>query len=265
MPDSPRAPVKFDDPPVVEVVCGVQFSLPKPLKAAHIGGYWDTIRSEFPNTEDVAPLQPFIDGEEGIQSIEFTSIPPLRRSWFVEPSGRHLVQLQEDRFLFNWKRVSDADEYPSYDKVIARFNERLDGFAEFLKSMNLGEPRFTMFEMTYVNIIRVENGLDVERPWRVLSDHLCRESAHRFLPQPEAFNWNTAYSLPNSSGKLHVIAQTSRSTKTGEKVLRLELAARGRANQNRQAWFDTAHEWITQGFADVTAADIQRNNWKRSS
>jgi uncharacterized protein (TIGR04255 family) len=268
MPELRLAPVKFGSPPVVEVVCGAQFALPKPLKTAHLGGYWDTIRGDFPLTEDAAPVPPLVDADDA-QSVEFLTMPPLRRAWFIEPGGRHLIQLQEDRFLFNWKRTAPGDEYPSFEKVVAGFNEHLHGFVRFLSSAGLGEPKFTMLEMSYVNIIQAANGLDVNRPWRFLADHMCREDKARFLPAPEAFSWNTSYPLPDSSGRLQVTAQTASSKASGEMVVRLELIARGRPNDmsegGRASWFQLAHDWITQGFADVTTADIQEKFWKRSA
>lgn len=268
MPESRRAPVKFGSPPVVEVVCGAQFALSKPLRTAHLGGYWDTIRDRFPVTEDMAPVPPLLDGDD-VQAVEFMTMPPLRRAWFIEPAGRHLIQLQEDRFLYNWKRNDSGDEYPSFQKVVAGFNEHLAGLVRFLSSAGLGEPRFTMFEMSYVNIIQAANGLDINRPWRFLTDHLCRGDANRFLPPPEAFSWSTSYPLPDSRGRLQVVAQTASSAANGEKVVRLELIARGRPNDTgengRAAWFEVAHEWITQGFADITSAEIQTQFWNRSA
>jgi uncharacterized protein (TIGR04255 family) len=51
-------PVKFDRPPVAEVACGILFGTTVPLRAAHIGLYWQRIRDEFPRIEEAPPLSP---------------------------------------------------------------------------------------------------------------------------------------------------------------------------------------------------------------
>lgn len=51
MPTPPRPPVKFDRPPVVEVVCGILFSTERLFRTAHVGLFWDKVRSEFPRIE----------------------------------------------------------------------------------------------------------------------------------------------------------------------------------------------------------------------
>jgi uncharacterized protein (TIGR04255 family) len=46
----------FGKPPVIEVVCGVQFEPVEGLLAPHLGSFWDQIRSEFPRCREVPPL-----------------------------------------------------------------------------------------------------------------------------------------------------------------------------------------------------------------
>jgi hypothetical protein len=36
--------VKFDKPPVVEVVCGIRFDAEGKLKVAHLGAFWATLK-----------------------------------------------------------------------------------------------------------------------------------------------------------------------------------------------------------------------------
>jgi uncharacterized protein (TIGR04255 family) len=111
------ARVKFDRPPVVEVACGVLFATAKPLRGAQLGLYWQRIRETFPRIEEAPPLAPVIEAQgSGPSAVElgylFGPLPPLRRTWFISQDGRNLVQVQEDRFVFNWKKAAEDDEYP---------------------------------------------------------------------------------------------------------------------------------------------------------
>jgi uncharacterized protein (TIGR04255 family) len=266
-------PVKYDSPPVVEVVCGVMFS-GTPVQTMHIGAYWDRIRTEFPKVEDAAPLSPIVE-EDGqpMTFIEWSTLPPARRAWLYNADGSHLLQIQADRFLFNWKHTLGATGYPSYNVVFAEFEKHLQAFIDFMRNDCGKELTYRQFEMTYVNHITQANGLTPGAECAVLVDHM-RQGGARFLPEIENFNFSQCYKLPNGNGRLHVLAQTAIKAPGGDRMMRLDLVARGIPKNlgevsdgdiARKEWFDLAHEWITHGFADITSLDIQKNIWKRTS
>lgn len=256
MPSNKRKPVKFTTPPVVEVACGIAFSLPSPLKTAHVGLYWSTVINAFQVAQEAPPLpltveHPENEGPGTAVQFELMNLPPLRRSWLINREGTNLLQVQEDRFLFNWKRTDAQPDYPSYEHVVSEFRSHWAGFRRFLSTNDLGAPTVRQLEMTYFNVIK---GSSTD----FLVDHTRSRGANRLLPEPEAVNWRTQYVLPDSMGRLHVTALSTRNVPTGEKAIRLELTARGmprdaRSEPAHDAWFDLAHEWITQGFADITS------------
>jgi len=267
-----RSHVEFTKPPVVEVACGVLFFSPQPLLSAHVGAFWDRVRSEFPRVEDAPPL-PSVVEQLGVgtgQALEFSSVPPLRRSWMLSEDGRNLIQLQQDRFLFNWKRTADGDSYPHYSAVVEQFERHLDSFLTFFREVASAEVSFRQFELVYVNHISKANGLDITGLDSLLVDHIRDRNAERFLPEPEGLSWSTAYALPDGRGRLHVAAQTAINLPTNEKLVRLDLTARGisldASAEGRRQWFDMAHEWITRGFADVTSPTLHDESvWGRTS
>lgn len=261
---------KYDRPPVVEVACGVLFSTPTPLRTPHIGLYWETIKRDFPRVEEAPPLDPVIEnhGAMGVMQFGVGFLPPIRRNWFVSADGGSLIQVQEDRFLFNWKKAEGADRYPSYDKVIARFDEHLAGFRRVLEKLEVGDVAYRQFELTYFNHItlgRSDSGVDVSEA-TVLVDHVRAAAPDRFLGEPEAINWVNVYALPNSEGRLYATAQSARAP-DGGRIVKLDMTARGipadPSENRRKAWFDQAHIWITKGFADITDPNVQENVWMR--
>lgn len=262
---SGREPVQFDRPPVLEVACGVSFSLPKPLKTAHIGSYWSRVSQDFPRWDDAAPIANIVEGPGAPDSTDINlqfeqfAMPPLRRAWLINDPGTHLLQLQEDRFLFNWKRTAQGNAYPSYKNVIAGFRSYWAGFKTFLADEGIGDPVPKQLEMTYFNILPGAH---------YLRDHLRDAKSDRFLADPDAVNWRSVFTLPDSCGRLHITAASARNATTGEKVIRLDLLARGLpkdpSEKSCEAWFDLAHEWITQGFADVTTSEAHRE-WGRTA
>lgn len=247
------------------------FSTPIPLKAAQVGLFWQAMRDTFPRLEEAPPLSSAIENirDQPTQEIQFGALPPLRRTWLLNADGRHLIQIQEDRFLFNWKRTEDEDNYPSYERVIEPFDRYFAEFMKFLVAEGVGQPTYRQFELTYVNFIGSLNELVKVGETGVLVDHIRDASRDRFLPLPEGFNWTTAYSLPDNAGRLRLAAHTALRQPGGERIVRLDLTARGipadSAETGRRPWFDMAHEWITHGFADATSPILHKEVWRRTS
>jgi len=262
-----RPPVKFDKPPVVEVACGVFFFLPKPLKSAHVGLYWSRVSTEFPRCDDAQPIAPVFENPGAADSLELSfqlepvALPPLRRAWLINEPGTHLLQIQQDRFLFNWKRVDESPAYPSYAQVIADFRVQWRRFKDFLAEQELGEPSVTQLEMTYFNFVPGNKQ-------SVLRDHVRDAASGRYLPLPDAVAIKHMYSMPDGNGRLHVSAGSARQTTTGVLGTRIEMTARGlprdTSNEGCDKWFDLAHEWITHGFADITT-DSAHVTWGRTA
>src|SRR4051794_29636475 len=113
-------PVKlpeYDNPPLNEVVIGVQFESLKKFTASHLGLFWSRIRTEYPKSEDNHPLlhqkelfDPTPSSANDQQFLIATGKVP--RSWFLSTDGRQLIQLQHDQFLRNWRKLTPDDEYP---------------------------------------------------------------------------------------------------------------------------------------------------------
>jgi uncharacterized protein (TIGR04255 family) len=261
--------VRYDHPPVIEVVCGVLFGALPRLRTAHVGVFWDKVRRQFPRAEEAPPLSAVIESTTGTPWLEIALgvVPPFPRSWFLSEDDHRLIQLQRDRFLYNWRRSSPDDgSYPSYDTIMVDFERLWSEFREFVSVENLGELAARQLELTYVSVIP-EASIPDHDP--VFVDHARESSLTRFLPIPESFEWRTSYLLPDDCGRLHMLASSAREIATGAPIRRLETTARGindaAAAGDMRNWFDLAHEWVVRGFADVTTERMQTDVWRRVS
>jgi uncharacterized protein (TIGR04255 family) len=241
--------VKFDNPPVVEVVCGVRFDTGGKMKVAHVGAFWAALKDAYPVADEAPP----------IMRGPFEPPPDIApRTWLITSDGSELIQLQKDWFLLNWKKMRDSQAYPSYDQVKTKFNRRFSEFLRFLASHHI-PISYKEFELTYVNHVSRSNGLAEVGEGALLIDHTFAEK-DRFLPAPAEINWKTSYPLPQGYGRLNVTAHTGVLTATGERLVRLDLQAvglpGGSPESHMEEWFELAHEWITRGFADITAPEL---------
>ena len=64
---------------------------------------------------------------------------PVRR-WFIHKSETRLLQVQNDRFIHNWRKVGPADEYPHYETIRPIFLTEWTRFYGFL------EARLSVFQ-----------------------------------------------------------------------------------------------------------------------
>jgi uncharacterized protein (TIGR04255 family) len=263
----------YKKPPVIEVVCGVQFDSLDALTAPLLGIFWQSIRDEYPKTQSMPPLGAVVEripkahGNDRVQ-VEVVETPPLPRTFFVHRSENWVMQIQGDRFLHNWRRTSDADEYPRFPAVFPKFWNAWLRFREFCMHEGLGELTANQLELTYINHISLGVGWQtLAGVGNVLPDIKWRTS-ERFLPNPESMAWNVSFRLPEDRGRLHVVFKHAIRRVDSVPVLLCELTARGAPLSNDEPalrdWFNMGREWIVRGFADLTDERIQHELWERT-
>ena len=256
----------FNNPPVIEVVCGVHFKSINNLLAPHFGLLWEKFKTDYPSCQEVAPLAPVIEQfeEERKIGLDFQEVPPLPRIWFIHKSDNGIIQVQRDRFLHNWRKVQPEDEYPRYPKVIELFKSMLSQFESFLHENKFEKLVPLQYEMTYINHIwEGEGWSNLLEIGKVLPDHSFRQNSKRFLPEPERLNWGTSFLLPDKAGRMHVTIRNGKRRDDGKPMIVLDLTVRGIGKEGMEAWFDLAREWIVCGFADLTGDEIQKTIWGR--
>jgi hypothetical protein len=86
-------------------------------------------------TEDVPELPSTIEEPGGPAALpprlEIMERPRVR-AWFQSSDRTQLLQLQNNRVAYNWKKGAIDHQYPSYDEVERRFRETLPVFEEFV-------------------------------------------------------------------------------------------------------------------------------------
>ncbi len=273
MDQSPKAEKPFPDyenPPVIEVVCGILFKPISALLSPYIGILWEKYKSEYPQCSEVAPLDPVIErfDEPPQMALELADVPPLARIWFIHEKGNGIIQVQRDRFLHNWRKVNPEDEYPRYHVVKQMFRDRLFKFQAFLEENSLGSIEPLQYEMTYINHIPKGEGWEnLGEIGRIFPDFAFRIKEDRFLPEPSTVNWRTTFALPEKATRMHVVIRHVKVRDSGLPMLLLELTVRGIGTDGSPEgmwnWFDLAREWIVRGFADLTGKEVQKKEWRR--
>jgi len=268
MAQEPNLP-SYRQPPLNEVVCGVQYEPLTSFTSVHFGKFWSRVRDMYPKAEDREPLVEVFEGGRGMeaQNTVVFQMPPLRRVFYVDDSGNYLLQLQPSRFLSNWRKLKDDDAYPRFDVAYERFVRGWQEFVGFAKDEQVGPAQVNQYELTYINHIFETNAPFPE----AIQDYLGLFSwknalTLNFLPAPRFANVRLQFALPNGRGTLHVTLNHGKRLADQKGVMVLDLTARGPSRRtdgaDMEEWFNAAHETIVKGFTDLTTAEAQ-TKWER--
>lgn len=255
----------YKKPPVIEVVCGIAFKKIEQFKAPHLGLFWQKIRADYPTCQHAPPLGFPPDPSELAADFEL----PLPRIWFINEKMNGLIQLQNNRFFYNWRKMRAEEPYPHYRSVIKEFKTNLIIFQKFLEEEKLEPFKPADCELTYINhIFKGEGWETISDINGVLPDISWRSKNTRFLPEPLNIGWMASFALPEDKGQLHVKLDQVAHSIDRRPILRLEVSAKGLGSDKSQKaiwdWFEIAHKWIVCGFTDLTSLRIQQTFWERS-
>src|SRR5580700_8740811 len=118
----------FRSPPVVEVVCGVQFAPLAELRSAHVGLFWQRVRETYPIARDAFAL-PAIVENFGAPSPQAATLPMFTmgggmlvpRVQVFDERGGQMIQIQNGRFHHNWEKQRGEEPYRRYKNIRPAF------------------------------------------------------------------------------------------------------------------------------------------------
>jgi len=262
MPQHSQPLPEFDDPPVIETVVSVQFDPLPALRTAHLGLLWNEYHAAFPKTEDRPPLGPvreqFPEAPVARLGLRLQTLesPPVPRLWFINDRRNEMIQVQNGRFVKNWRKEGEGEQYPRYEKTIRPHFDRDYGiFLEFLEKHGFGKPAVNQCEITYVNHILAGQG------WERASD---LENIFTFWRSPdltppgpaEDLQMHARFVIPGEEGmpigRLHVDLQPAIRTSDNHPMYVMEITARGQMGDGLD-FLDIGREWIVQTFKRLTS------------
>jgi uncharacterized protein (TIGR04255 family) len=268
----------FENPPLFEVVLGVQFSELRHFRTFHAGLLWDSKfrKAGFPKCVEQPPLDPVFEtfgvpneGQTRIQLVQMPG-PVVPRLWFISAAGTQLVQVQSNRFLHNWRQTQGDSAYPRYETVREHFFEELVQLEAFLSEEQIGTIEPNQCEVTYVNHLELQEGV----PWHHLENifvffksDICRtRQEHGAITEFEDGRFSFRHVIRDAAsgnpiGRLHIDAQAARES-DGKPIIRLNLTARGAPRspnlQGVADFLDIGRLAIVDTFTTITTKDMHQ-------
>lgn len=272
---------KFRHPPVDEVAVGVQFAALGFLPT-HYGAFHERVKQAFPGVQAMPPVPPvfevisapaapsnpgnFLPMQMGIAGG--FALPLWPRTLFISEDECSLIQLQNDRLYFNWRRRPD-NEYPHYEHVRRGFSDAYVALETFVSDQSLGPISPNQCEVLYVNLLSPGvTGVEPSAPEKAFRiwNSVWNEEGSKPL---EDLAFNARYRLADDTGKQFGRLTANMSTGSGPdhvQAMRLELTARGVPRGSGLdgilAFLDVGHEAIVRCFAAITT-QAMHDRWER--
>lgn len=268
---SPEKLPKFQNPPVVEMVLGVQFDLLAGFGNAHLGAFWQSLGEDWRKVIDAPSIEPQFErfGEAtrwrpaGVQ-LKFSQELHTRLQ-IRNVAADRMIQVQNGRLHYNWMGLGGG-QYPQYDTVRPEFDRAVGKFCQFLASESLGEWQPNQWEVTYLNHIPKGTVWETPEEWVQLFPSLAvlpfRPSGVRL----ESLGGEWHYEIEPQQGRLHVNVSHGRVKRPGQdkddstqEMIILNLTARGPLpvgsddKPDLDAGLRIGHETIVRAFKDLTS------------
>lgn len=251
--------ITFERPPLIEVSFAVQFERLMSFRTGHFGLFWAQIHRDFPETADRPPLSPINAGQSAGEWL------PLPRVWFVHKDKQLLLQLQDDRFILNWRRIMDDAVYPRFDTVFPLFLDHLKRWEAYCEFAKIGPLNIRNCELTYVNHIPKGEGWVEQKELAALFPGLMASDAPKGMPARTGFAYSSVHEFPTL--QLRADIRHGFIGEERKEIMGLELKAEsaGHLRQGADAlkqWFADANEAIVTSFVAMTNPTTQKEVWK---
>lgn len=251
---------KFEQPPLVEVACGVGFRRLDDLLIPHYGLFWDPISRDFPICQHA--------NQYGDLPEDTISALPLPRVWFLSQHEDRLLQLHNARFVYNWRRSSWEEDYPHFEEIFEQFEGYYSQFSKFVSDRGIGELEPVEYELTYTNhIFKGEGWETTSEIGNLFRDLTWQDGESRFLGEPTGLGWQATFALPDGAGELTAHLKHGQRRSDNWPVFVLTMIAKSNFEDATppefEEWFQVAHDWIVNGFADLTS-EVAQELWKRA-
>jgi uncharacterized protein (TIGR04255 family) len=238
---------------------GVHFAPIDKWQGPYFGLFWSRIKKDYPRAEVQPPVVAAPTPELVLPQFQGRFELPVR-CWFFNHDETRLIQVQNNLFLHNWRKVAHTDKYLHYDDLRPIFEREWQVFCNFLEGEGLGMPAVQLCEVTYVNHIDRGNGWQSFADLSQVFPNWSPQTSGNILPTPELVAINASYPLKDVDGHLQITAQPAvRQTDTKETV-QLTVTARCKpasySNQDIYRRLDDARKWAVLGFTDFTSSKM---------
>ncbi len=262
----------FARPPVEEVVLNVLFNPLDRLLAPHLGEIWQEFKKDgFAHIVERPPVVPAVEMSVPAQDaqVRFSDAPDLARIWFIHKTDTEIIQVQRDRFTFNWREAGPDQGYPGFSAIYEKFEGFYTRFTQTVNNMQIGEVTPLQYELTYIDQLRHGDGWDtLDDIGKIYNLFIHSPQTKSFWSGMEAVNFQASFPVADLHGRLHLAMGNRIKLPEERHTLQTDFTVRGfpeNAEDTMTTWFKSARDHIREKFVSMFSNDIQTRIWERKS
>jgi len=248
----PKNKVICQNPPIVEVVLGVQFE-GKQISFNDIANYYSQNQIDYTEIQEHPILPAVIEDTENQNNIQLLNGFHTRK-FFLHKDKTRLIQIQPDRLLFNWRKKDSDNVYPHFESVFDEFYNKLLNFYK----INNCVDKVNQYEITYVDHILLEDfdltNFDLTKIFNFFS----------FTKSLKNIDLNFTIPYKELNGNLYLKFRSGQRNKDKKKIIISEYTFRGFVSKDKMVlkdWFNNAHNIIIDNFCEIISSEA-KTKWK---
>jgi uncharacterized protein (TIGR04255 family) len=269
--DTLQKKLDFARPPVDEVVLSVQFERLNALLAPHLGEIWQEFKKDgFVHIKEQPPVVPTVEQfpNPPKRAQLHISNTDLARIWFIHEDDNRLIQVQRDRFTFNWRKTESAPEYPGFSSIFEGFKGFYNRFKQVLEKQEIGSITPSQYELTYIDQLLRGDGWDtLDDIGKIYNLFVDSQQSDSFWSNAESMILRTSFPVPDLHGRLHLAIRSRVKMPEQRQTLQTDFTMRGFPGNTEHdamiAWFKVARDRIREKFTSMFTGDIQTQVWER--
>ena len=209
------------------------------------------------------PLPAEMETYEGLKplkrEVQLLPAATLPRAAYRNKQAGELVQVQNNRFGFNWIKTSEDHKYPHSEATLDRFFELFARFSAFVEARQIGKIAILQCELTNVNVVLVsdvgENMADMKTVFKL-------PQLGEDFPNVELENQmvGSKHLIKDDEGKpigrVHSVGQPALKVPNNEEAYRFDISARGaplgRGTEGAEKFFEAACSAVNAVFLAST-------------
>ena len=256
---------KFDHA-INEVVLSIHFEALDNLLAPHLGEIWQKFKNDgFTKITEHPPVRPVIEPSENPRrETEYQiNVPDLPRIWFTHSDDSQILQVQRDRFTFNWRKTNSGQKYPGYSEIFKIFENFYGRFRQIIRKMEIGLLTSLHYELSYVYEFpqgdRWNTLNDIGKILRLFVDFQQSDS---FWSGANTLNLRVSFPMTDSHSWLHLGASNRVKSPEQQQTLQIDFRAlnfRVNTDTEMNVWFQSAHDQIREKIDSIFTDDKETN------
>lgn len=265
----------FRKPPVIETALSVQFQPLKRMSNAHLGLFWNRVRETYPKLQDADPIEPQIERfgtdlpRARFPQLRIAASHPAARLRMSSEDGHVMLQLQNGRLVFNWRRLDGENEYPRWTRVEPQFQVALRELKAFAEAEQLGSIESKQWEVTYVNHLVMGREWSTPSEWQEVLPGMIGSTGAVSVGRFESMGCHAHFALPDNAGRLHVEVTHgfAGTDEDADELLIVQLTARGGIDESRDvsAGLTLGHDAIVRSFSQIAGERVRAKVWEQKA